>query len=158
MIFFGIDNQIVELRIINYQYPEITVGGWDSNWLNIYIKVQSRLGHWQAVDPSLTTWEVQRLINWFEALSSNIQHCDSYQEFTEPNLSFELLNENVTALRMLRIKFDLELRPQTANDDIDYFVDCIVDNDVFKRLADDLKNELKNFPEKCLPLTPGKPQ
>lgn len=148
MIFLGIDKQTVELRIINYQYPDLTDGDWDCNWLNIYLNVKSKLGHWQTVDPSLTTWDVQRLINWLEALSIGNQHCDSYQEFTEPNLSFELLNEKVSEIWMLRIKFDLESRPMTAKDDIDYFVDCIVDNDGFQRLADELKSELKNFPEK----------
>jgi len=32
MTFKGINNQTVELKITNYQYPEITDGDWDSNW------------------------------------------------------------------------------------------------------------------------------
>ena len=148
MTFLGIDNQTVELKITNYQYPELIDGGWDCNWLNIYINVQSKLGNWQTVDPSLTTWEVRRLINWLEALSTDIQHCDSNQEFTEPNLSFELLNVNVSEMWMLRIKFYLESRPMSAKDNMDYFVDCIVDSEEFQHLADELKNELKKFPEK----------
>ncbi len=68
MIFNGIDNQIVELRITNYQYPDINFGDWDGNWLLIYLNVKSNVGHWQTIDPSLTTWEVKELIDWFADL------------------------------------------------------------------------------------------
>jgi len=38
MLFKGINNQTVEFRITNYQYPEITDCEYDSNWLLIYLK------------------------------------------------------------------------------------------------------------------------
>ncbi len=31
MTFTGIDNQTVELKITNYQYPDINDGDWDGN-------------------------------------------------------------------------------------------------------------------------------
>jgi hypothetical protein len=62
MIFQGIDKQSVELKITNYQFPENQDGDWDGNCLNIYLKVESKVGKWQTIDPSLTTWEVQEII------------------------------------------------------------------------------------------------
>lgn len=63
MIFSGVDSQTVEFKITNYQFPDNQEGDWDSNWLNIYLKVDSKFGKWQTIDPSLTTWEVQEIID-----------------------------------------------------------------------------------------------
>lgn len=148
MIFTGVDNQTVEFKISNYQYPEITDGSWDGNWLNIYLNVKSKVGNWQTVDPSLTTWEVQELINWFDILSKNSK--PEYFEigFTEPNLTFELLSNFNAEPKKIRIKFDLESRPQSATDDKEYFVDIVADNLELKRISEDIENELSKYPER----------
>jgi hypothetical protein len=148
MTFTGIDNQTVELKITNYQYPDINDGDWDGNWLNIYLNVKSKVGHWQTVDPSLTTWEVQELINWFDTLSINLQPEYADMSFTEPNLSFELLNDFKADKKTFRLKFNLESRPQTATDDKEYFVDVIADNNELKKLSTSLKIELDKYPER----------
>jgi hypothetical protein len=148
MNFFGIENQTVELRITNYEYPEKTDGDWDSNWLNIYLNVKSKVGNWQTVDSSLTTWEVQTLINWFLDLSKNKKPVYIDQEFTEPNLSFELLNSFDSSVKKIRIKFNMESRPKTATDDKEYFVDCLVDNTELLKISVDLKLELETCPER----------
>jgi hypothetical protein len=148
MIFKGIENQTVELKITNYQFPNINDGDWDGNWLNIYLNVKSKVGHWRTVDASLTTWEVQELVNWFDTLSKNV--IPKYVEmcFTEPNLSFELQSSSVSDNKAIRIKFNLESRPQSATDDKEYFVDLMANNDELKRLALDLQSELDKYPER----------
>lgn len=148
MTFNGIDNQTVELKITNYQYPDINDGDWDGNWLNIYLNVKSKVGHWQTVDPSLTTWEVQELINWFDTLSKNSRPEYTEVGFTEPNLSFELLNDFGADNKTVRIKFNLESRPQSATDDKQYFVDIVTDNIELMRISTELKNELDKYPER----------
>ena len=148
MIFKGIENQIVEFKITNYQYPDNDGGDWDGNWLNIYLNVKSNVGHWQTVDPSLTTWEVLHLINWFKYLSSTEQTESSEIEFTEPNLSFELINSRNKEQKRFRIKFNLESRPKFATNDKEYFVECIADNKELERIAKELKIELDKFPER----------
>lgn len=148
MTFNGIDNQAVELKITNYQYPDINDGDWDGNWLNIYLNVKSKVGHWQTVDPSLTTWEVQELINWFATLSKNSRPEYTDMSFTEPNLSFELLNDFNADKKAVRIKFNLESKPQSVIDDKEYFVDIIADNIELKRISTELKNELDKYPER----------
>ena len=146
MIFCGINNQRVELKITNYQFPDINDGDWDGNWLNIYLNVKSKAGHWQTLHPSLTTWEVQELINWFDKLSKNVRPKYIVMSFTEPNLLFELVNGSDTDKKTFRIKFNLESRPQSATDDKEYFVECVADNKELKRLASDLKKELDKYP------------
>jgi hypothetical protein len=148
MIFTGLDNQTVELKITNYQFPDINDGDWDGNWLNIYLNVKSKVGNWQTVDPSLTTWEVQELINWFDTLSKNSRPEYTDMSFTETNLSFELLNEFNTDKKIFRVKFNNESRPQSAIDDTEYFIDINADNTELKRISIDLKNELNKYPER----------
>jgi hypothetical protein len=148
MIFKGVDNQIVELKITNYQYPDNNDGDWDGNWLNIYLSVTSKVGRWQIVHPSLTTWEVQSLIDWFDRLSNDSRPEYPDLGFTEPNLSFELLNDYNTQQKIFRIKFALESRPQSASNDQEFFVDVIADNYQLKKLSTDLKSELDNYPER----------
>ncbi|MET4084265.1 hypothetical protein ABIB40_004241 [Pedobacter sp. UYP30] len=89
----------------------------DGNWLNIYLKVDSKVGKWQTIDPSLTTWEVQEITDWFEQLSADKEPEFRLITFTEPNLSFELLNEPTDNKKLIRIKFDLECRPKSALND-----------------------------------------
>jgi len=128
MIFNGIDNQIVEIKITNYQYPGNNEGDWDSNWLNIFLNVISNIGNWQTVEASLTTWEVQILINWFYTLSNDKkpEHLDL--SFTDSNLSFELFDNQNNTQKKFRIKFNLESRPKSATDVKEYFVDCLADS------------------------------
>lgn len=146
MTFNCIDNQSVEFRITNYQYPDTTDKEWDGNWLNIYLNVKSKLGNWQTIDPSLTTWEVQRIIEWFKELSESRIPESNILEFTEPNLSFSLLENSNVKYKRIRIIFDLESRPKSAIEGNEYFVDFIADETELKRLFNELSSELKKFP------------
>ena len=147
MIFNGTDNQTVELRITNYQYPDIKCGDWDGNWLLIYLNVKSNVGHWQTIDPSLTIWEVKELIDWFTDLSNNKKLKNKRLDFTEPNLSFEHIGYSKNKC-VIRLRFALESRPQSANEDKEYFVDFEYDSIEIKQVVIDLTNELNNFPER----------
>lgn len=146
MEFRGVDNQTVELKITNYQFPKSLDRDWDGNWLNIFIKVDSKVGKWQTIDPSLTTWEVQELINWFTDLSNDLKPKWIDMEFTEPNLSFYLLNDFNLSKKQIRIKFDLECRPKSAKEDKEYFVDFEFNNSDLKKISSDLMAELKKYP------------
>ena len=148
MTLKGIDNQTVELKITNYQFPENQEGDWDENWLNIYLKVDSKVGKWQTIDPSLTTWEFQEIIEWFDKLSKDKEPEFRLLTFTEPNLSFELLNESTENEKLIRIKFDLECRPKSATDDKEYFIDISADKDELITIKERLKDELNEYPER----------
>ena len=153
MIFKGIENQSVEFKIVNYQFPENnTPGDWDSNWLHIYIKVQSKFGNWQTVDPSLTTGEFKELVEWFRDLSENREVKYTDLIFTEPNLEFELKKKEENS-KEIRIRFYLESRPQSAQKyplakDDQYYVDCIFTNHELGEISRHLEEELKKFPSR----------
>jgi hypothetical protein len=147
MILKGINDQTVEFKITNYQFPEIEDGDWDGNWLLINLKVKCNLGQWQSHVPSLTTREVKELIGWFTDLANDEKLKYNPIEFTEPNLSFEYL-EAIDGEKRFRMRFALESRPQSAVPDKEYFVDFDYSIDGFKQLLADLTNELDKFPER----------
>ncbi|PTX62964.1 hypothetical protein C8N46_102365 [Kordia periserrulae] len=148
MIFKGINDQTVEFRITNYQFPEITDCKYDSNWLLVYLKVKSDCGNWETVAPSLLTRDLKEIIEWFEKLSNDIETDSDSLVFIEPNLEFELI-KNQSDLKTVRIKFDLESRPKSADDEKEYFVDCEMDNAELKKVAEELIMESKSFPERA---------
>ncbi len=149
MTFQGVDNQTVEVKIANYQFSTNIKSDFEnSNWLNIYLNVKSKVGNWQVVDPSLTTGEFQELIDWFQNLSQNKKPEYKELRFTEPNLSFELLNSFNNSHKEFRIKFNLESRPKSATNDKVYFVDCLADNNELIKIAAELKQELEKYPER----------
>jgi hypothetical protein len=147
MIFIGIDNQTVEFKITNYQYPEIKTGDWDANWLLIYLNVKSKERQWQTIDPSMTTWEIRELINWFIDLSKNKKPKHKLLEFTEPNLSFEHIGYNKNKVS-IRLRFALECRPQAPIEDIEYYVDFEFDLFEIRQIITELSKELNNYPER----------
>ncbi len=146
MILKGIDNQSVELRISGYEFPYITDCEDDSNWLLIYLNVKSKCGNWETTDPSLLTSEVKEIINWLDNLSMN-KWTERNLSFLEPNLEFDLI-KSLTDLKTVRISFDLESRPNGADEEKEYYVDCELNSEELKNIAQELIQELKQFPER----------
>lgn len=145
MQFIGKDGQQVELRILGYQFPIGVHDEWDENWLRIYLNVKSDVGFWQTVDPSLTTWEVHKLIEWFNNLSQNSEVEFTEMIFVEPNLSFKLL-EKSEDIKTIQIRFNAESKPQSAGEDEEYFVNFQFSNQELSTIAMELNNELLKFP------------
>lgn len=148
MILNGIENQKVELRIHNYQFPDSTDKDYDGNWLHIYLKVESKAGNWQTIDPSLLTWEVQEIIDWFKDLSQDNEPKNIELNFIEPNLSFKLMNKVKSQTKLIRINFDLESRPKSAKDEVEYYVDFCLTNFELEKTAKEFEIDLSKFPER----------
>ncbi|WP_077406059.1 WapI family immunity protein [Cellulophaga omnivescoria] len=149
MIFKGINDQTVEFRITNYQFPEITDCEYDSNWLLIYLNVKSDCGNWQTVDPSLLVGDVKEIIEWFKKISQNETPKYKCLNFIEPNLEFELIKLGID-FKTVRIKFNLESRPKSTDDKRDYFVDCKMNNSELYKVIEGLKKELQPYPKRAV--------
>jgi len=149
MILKGVNNQTVELKIINYQFPEITNCKYDSNWLLVDLKVNSGCGNWQTLDPSLLVQDIKNIIQWFEKLLNNIDINGDSLAFIEPNLEFKLIKQE-SFLKTVRLIFNSEFAPQQTNDEMEYYVDCQLNPAELKKIIEELKNELQAFPERGL--------
>jgi hypothetical protein len=95
----------VQLDITNYQFPHVDNESWDSDWLTIRLHLQYGDRTWTHDDPALVTRHLTTFASWrHQRLTTRIT-------FTEPNLSFEVLNHHPTgAPAALRVYLDLECR------------------------------------------------
>ena len=140
------ENTEFELKIIGYQFPRLENEPYDSDWLNITICVKHPRGSWTATDPPLMTDEVQDLIDWLEVIADGkTVNPDAY--FTEPNLHFQLPNNDATKLR---VYFDLECRPSwaksTFKDNDELWVEFSVTPEILRNAAESLRSQLQKFP------------
>ena len=109
MNLIGPAGQSLELRILGYQFPDLSDAEYDSNWLHIEGHVNHPRGIWSFRDPCLLTYEVSRLADWLDAVARN-ESVPSEIGFTEPNLSFRVIPAARGAV--LRAYLDLEARPE----------------------------------------------
>lgn len=135
------------MEILGYQFPRLENEPYDSDWLNITIRVKHPRGSWTATDPSLLTYEVERLADWLEAIADG-QRVDSDTGFLEPNLNFELRENDGT--KKLRVYFELESRPSWAATDgagmEDLWVEFSVRPEILRSAAKSLRSQLEKFP------------
>jgi hypothetical protein len=151
MLLAGKNGDRLELRVTNYEFPELRDDGSDANWLTIQLSVDIARGSWTATDPSLLTTEVAQLADWLDAIAGG-QASESELEFLEPNLSFELLDATTEHVR-LRAWFELELRPTWATSNVAEERDLCADLDVARRdlrtAAEALRAQLSRFPPRA---------
>ena len=96
--------------IVGYQFPDIEHKEWDSNWCLVKVLISQRGKKFEAVDASLSTYELTVIRNWFRALSNNQLPYSASLHFTEPCLHFEFLGCNEDSIRII-IGLELELKP-----------------------------------------------
>lgn len=79
----------LELRVLDYQFPAIDTGRYDSNWLLVQVTARTPTASWSRTDPCLLTWEAHWLLNWLSDVMSGSER-DQEMSFLEPNLFFRL--------------------------------------------------------------------
>lgn len=137
------------LSIVGYQFPDLATVPYDSNWLNICVRVVHPRGSWTATDPSLLTYEVARLADWLDAVARGAR-VEPEESFLEPNLRFELTHSSLEP--SLRVYFDLESRPKWApvdgagNDDL--YVEFPLEEIDLAGAAAILRKQLQAFPQR----------
>ena len=146
MVFKGINNQSIELNIINYQYPDLIDEPHDRNWLIVNVKVRSNFGDWEATDPALLTFDFEKMIEWFDKLSNNIEPKDTELIFTEPSFLLFLENSWEDEIKKIKIELDLELRMKGFSPEC--YVDIHANNEELEQISMDLRNELSKFPKR----------
>ncbi len=140
------NNTSVELKIHNYEFPDKLDCEYDRNWLDIYLKVQNSDWEWETINPSLLTWDVKALIEWFRIIANNEKPGKNEISNLEPNISFFLLNKYSENQNKFKIKLDAESRPPFAkNHEESYFI-FNADKDELNRIITELENELEKFP------------
>ncbi|NIR48477.1 hypothetical protein GWO43_08660, partial [candidate division KSB1 bacterium] len=105
------DGSSFKLTIVGYEFPELAEAEYDSNWLQVQVDVELPNGRsWSVTHPCLLTYEVAELADWLDSIQTRTYN-KTEQDFIEPNLSFQIVNE------ALRVSFELEMRPAWALED-----------------------------------------
>jgi hypothetical protein len=141
----NLDGSSFSLDIIGYQYPDHNDEYWDSNWLNIRIHAQLSERSWSVIDPCLTTFEVQRLIDWFRIQSQKGDDRNQLN-FTEPTLQFEFVIDHA-GNQNLRVNYRHHVsktRAGVENISIDFPVNQVS----FSEVIEELESQLQEFPQR----------
>ena len=142
MKIIGIQNEKVEIKISDYQFPIDTKYVEDRNWLNVYLSVDSNQGKWNTIDPAITTSELVEIKDWLKKIIKRQNIDENPLEFIEPNLSFEYYPKP----KIIRIKFDLEFRPKQFDENTEYYVDFHSETKNLEILINQLDSEILKFP------------
>ncbi|WP_147364061.1 hypothetical protein [Deinococcus cavernae] len=153
-------------QIVGYQFPEIVDDYYDSEWLYIDIAVKLNQQSWMSRDPSLCTYELRCLIDWLSEVAEfadvfgkwRTERLATRSFFTEPNLSFEVLNGHPTGAPItLRVYFALESLPPFAaqlshlgleDQPSEAWIDFPVNADDLRRITQDLQTQYDAFPQR----------
>mgnify|MGYP000877068868 CR=1 FL=1 len=144
MINFQFNDNKLQFSILNYQFPEGNNNEYDRNWLMINIIAKKNDLEWTKSDPSLLTWEVKEIINWFSLLSKNNNPKNKELTFIEPNIVFEY-NKNENDYE-IKIKFAFELLPNGWNQEKECFLIFKLSSSELKMISYEFKNELEKYP------------
>lgn len=148
MKLYNSEGEYLNLSIQAYQFPENTDCYWDANWLTIKGEVQLGKKVWSFQDPCMLSFEALRLLDWLNSVSLGTP---KEQEicFLEPNLEFEITDEN-----KLRIYFELESRPSWAPYDAagmgDLFLDLELHHEMLKTAINVWRTQLSAYPVRAL--------
>jgi hypothetical protein len=147
MLLKGAENTEFEMKVVGYQFPHLDNEPYDSDWLNINVRVVHPRGAWSATDACLLTWEVASLAEWLRRMADDTP-AHSEENFIEPELHFEWFGESQSRLR---VYLDYSLRPvwspyHGANEEEELYVEFVVNPEELRSIAGDLRSELKKFP------------
>ncbi|MEI8349318.1 MAG: hypothetical protein WCI77_04105 [Candidatus Omnitrophota bacterium] len=131
------------LMIRAYEIPPVR----KDNWLIVGLYVSTPYGYWKVFDPALQTFEIDSIINWFQALAAD-EETETEKKFAKPHLRF-IINGKSGNYINLRIYFEYSVRPSWALYDgemNDLWVDLQLTQADFRKAAEDLRSELSKFP------------
>lgn len=144
MLFINRDNRF-ELNLVRYEFPTHNNNETDANWLLVSISVDHPKGSWSSTDPSLLTWEVERLVDWLRSVANETAEGDKLS-FLEPNLRFEIVDGSP---KKIRAYFEWESRPNWAPSDgagmDDLWVEFELKFSDLLAAADSLEHDLQKF-------------
>jgi hypothetical protein len=139
MIFYGINNQKVEITIINYEVPptsfcynNVEHDGFD-DWLEIKVNIISDFGNYDHISSIFLIYEIENLIYWLDKLSKNKQTKNNCVTTTEDYFEFVLLNRYNDKEKRFKIFF---------KEKKDSYVECLANNKRLRKYSKELLYEL----------------
>ena len=132
------------MEVAGHEFPHLEHEPYDSDWLNIHVRVTHPRGAWSKTDPCLLTYELAQLVAWLNSIAED-SPAHAEEEFLEPELRFEWFGEDKN---ILRVYLDYSLRPtwSPANEEEELFVEFAVTPEDLREAAASLRDDLQMFP------------
>lgn len=162
MRFAGPGGRAFECAPVGYEFWRMGRLGWwnsilrrrwpafdhDANWLVIAVTASDGDRNWSFRHPCLLTTELQSLAAWFDAIADGNVDTDEIH-FIEPNLAFRKVSDQRTGIT-IRVSFELEARPPWRREDDwgSVWLEFPVTSQTLTAAADDVRDDLKRFPER----------
>jgi hypothetical protein len=143
MRFDGINNQYIELYCLGYDCLE-TNDEWNSNWLSFQLNVISNRKRWKKTKPRIIPSELEWLIEWFINISENKIEKNIWMGFSEPFISFELINNFDSEIKIIIIHLTAEYKP-IHDEETYYCLEFNATNEQLRNYAKELENVLKDL-------------
>jgi len=140
MVFNGINNQEIELKIVNYELPPTSFGynnvehNGSDDWINVKVKIKSDFGNYEHTSSIFLLNEIDYLIYWLDRLSKNKPVKNKCVTSIEDYFIFELLNKYNDKEKRIKISF---------KEDKGGYVECLANNKMLHKYSKELLTELK---------------
>lgn len=144
MRFNGIENEILEFKIIGYELPENPGPSYEANFLYIKLNVESIYGNWQTDNCALSTTDVEKIIDWFYRLKQNKTVIRDLK-FIEKGISFEYVKKTNRQVQF-RILLHSECIPKSMKSFDTYHINFKLNEKELKVVHESLQKELNAFP------------
>ncbi len=105
----------LEIDVAGYEFPASVKDIFDANWLIFRVTLQSRFSawRWQVEDAGALTWELDDCVNWLRALSSGEAVATDSWQFSEPDVSLDIIRGENGAPHGLTVNLMDEFQPPT---------------------------------------------
>lgn len=144
MVEIKSNNSFFQFKISNYEFPDTNDRSYDGNWLMIDINVKKDSLEWSRRDPSILSWELKEIVEWFYDLSNDKEPEREDLGFVEPNLRFRY-EKNNNKTKVL-IYFWIELLPDNWDKKNKCFIEFELTNEELYSIGKMFEEELKKFP------------
>jgi len=141
MVFYGINNQEIEIKIINYEFPPTSFGynnvehdGFD-DWINVKVSIKSDFGNYEHTSSIFLLYELENLIYWLKKLSKNKPSKNESVTTIEDYFLFELINKYKDKEKRIKIKF----KEKEGS-----YIEILASNKILRKYYKELLSEL-NF-------------
>ncbi len=141
------DTLLFSIKGYQYQNCYKDMYEHDKNWLNVWVKIKTNEAVYEAQDPTMLTWELKELLDWFVSISKAKVPKHKTITFIESTIYFKLQNENIKEGVNLNVHLCCELNPKHWETK-DYVFATKLNQNEIKEVISKIRKLIKQYPKR----------